>query len=103
MINYNVIKLCLIFLMTTTQLYCQKRHEIKEIFFAGHAYGNSKEKDKTINAELKNFIDKNKNSFIIWGGDFIQDCNDSIEIKNFKNISSQLNNKYVLGNHDNCD
>ena len=103
MINYNVIKLCLIFLMTTTQLYCQKRHEIKEIFFVGHAYGSPKKKDKTINAELKNFIDKNKNSFIIWGGDFIQDCNDYIEIKNFKNISNQLNNRYVLGNHDNCN
>jgi len=34
MINYNVIKLCLIFLMTTTQLYCQKKHEIKEIFLS---------------------------------------------------------------------
>lgn len=101
--NYTLVKLCIILLMTTTHLYCQKKHEIKEIFFIGHAYGSSKKKDKTINAELKTFLNKNKNIFVIWGGDFIQDCNDNTEVKNFKNISSHLKNRYVLGNHDNCD
>ncbi len=84
-------------------LYCQEQPNSMEFYFVGHAYGNPNNHDKKISDELKTFITKNKNSSVIWGGDFIQNCNDNTEIKNFKNISSHLKNRYVLGNHDNCD
>lgn len=98
----NILIAFSLIILTTAQLFCQKKSIERDLYFVGHAYGNHKKKDQTINPELKKFINHNKNISIVWGGDFIQKCNDSIEILNFKNTTSKLDNKYVLGNHDNC-
>ena len=53
----------------------------EKILFVGHVYGNSNLNDKKLDFLLINFLNVNKNDKIIYGGDFIYDIKDTIEIK----------------------
>ena len=53
----------------------------EKIYFIGHAYGSPLLKDSKMDPSVLTFF-KNNNSMIIYGGDFVQDINNSKEIKN---------------------
>tara|TARA_B110000483_G_C18170618_1_gene533110 strand:+ start:1058 stop:1969 length:912 start_codon:yes stop_codon:yes gene_type:complete len=72
----------------------------EKILFVGHAYGNPNLKDKKLDSSLINFLNVNKNDKIIYGGDFIYDIKDTIEIKNFLKFNSKFNYVLIPGNHD---
>ena len=55
----------------------------EKILFVDHADGNPNLKDKKLDSSLINFLNVNKNDKIIYGGDFIYDIKDTIEIKFF--------------------
>ena len=76
------------------------------ILFVGHAYGSHFDDDSKLDPVLLNFINTNNKILfdkIIFGGDFIYNCNDVTEIKNFKNSVSTFDYRFVIGNHENCD
>lgn len=74
--------------------------------FIGHAFGSHNIKDQMIDPSLDKLLKDNYlNDFnsLIFGGDFLYDCNDKFELSNFFNSISNYNYKLVIGNHDNCD
>ena len=73
--------------------------------FIGHAYGSHTIKDQMVDSSIVKFLNNKKIDFnsVIFGGDFLYDCNDSVELSNFLNSVSQHDYKLVIGNHDNCD
>jgi len=81
------------------------QHNQEDLLFIGHAYGSHNDLDQKIDPILNQFINQNPNVFekIIFGGDFIYDCSDDIEVNNFKNLFQSNNVRFVLGNHENCD
>lgn len=78
----------------------------EEFLFIGHAYGSTFEKDHQIDPKLLSFFYQGgleNYKYIIWGGDFIEDCNNEVEIYNFNNLlpKSVLEKSiYVIGNHE---
>ena len=77
----------------------------EDLLFIGHAYGSHYDFDQKIDPVLNTFINQNPNLFekIIFGGDFIYDCSDDVEVRNFKNFFQSNNVRFVLGNHEICD
>tara|TARA_B100000886_G_scaffold112513_1_gene75611 strand:+ start:9328 stop:10260 length:933 start_codon:yes stop_codon:yes gene_type:complete len=76
----------------------------EKILFVGHAFGSHSDNDSSLDPILLEFTSSEKNySKIILGGDFIYDCNDKIEVENFKSFISNNNINFVLGNHENCE
>jgi len=58
-----------------------------------------------VDSTIVKFLNDKKIDFnsVIFGGDFLYDCNESVELSNFLNLVSQHDYKLVIGNHDNCD
>ena len=89
-------------LLITSNLFCQ---ENKKLFFVGHAYGSQETNDENLDPVLINYIKESKNNYdkIIFGGDFIFDCKNQIEIDNFKTIYNDFKINLIIGNHEtNC-
>ena len=78
----------------------------EEILFVGHAYGSPYISDQQIHPPLISFFNRydfEHVKYIIWGGDFIEDCFDNKELENFiKLVPRNVLDKsyYVLGNHE---
>ena len=76
------------------------------ILFIGHAYGSPLFDDEKMDLSVINFLKNNstkKYKFIVWGGDFIDNCNNSNEVKNFYNsIPLEVFEKsiFIWGNHE---
>ena len=76
------------------------------ILFVGHAYGHPGLDNKVIDPAVSNFINNystEKYSYIVWGGDFINDCSNSEEISNFfKSIPEIVLQKslFIWGDHE---
>ncbi len=81
------------------------QQESKNILFVGHAYGSHKENDNQLDPTFKNYYDEYNSEYdkVVLGGDFIYDCNNDIEIENFKKFFLIHNVNFVIGNHDNCN
>ena len=81
-------------------------NNIEEFLFIGHAYGSVSVKDYQIDQELLNYlntIDHESYNYIVWGGDFIEDCNSDIEMENFQTLlpkSILEKSIYLFGNHE---
>jgi len=81
-------------------------HNLDRILFIGHAYGQPGLGNKVIDPSVSNFINNystEKYSYIVWGGDFISDCNSSEEISNFfKSIPEIVLQKslFIWGDHE---
>lgn len=71
----------------------------EELYFIGHAYGNPSLKDQKLDPSVLNFL-KYKTTKIIYGGDFIYDANDEIEIQNFLGFNKERDYVLIPGNHD---
>ena len=83
--------------------YSEQTHKI---LFIGHAYGKpevwNNKMDPSVTNYLNNFSTE-KYEYIIWGGDFINDCNSEVEINNFlSSLSDEVYNKsiFIWGNHE---
>tara|TARA_B100001093_G_C26852881_1_gene1025934 strand:+ start:3284 stop:4165 length:882 start_codon:yes stop_codon:yes gene_type:complete len=92
----------LFLVLITSQLYSQNKKE--KILFIGHAYGSHTADDKTLDPLFLEFNSKygSKYGQIVLGGDFIFDCQDEIEFKNFIKFYRLNTPKLVIGGHDNC-
>tara|TARA_X000000368_G_scaffold153911_1_gene121259 strand:- start:10926 stop:11852 length:927 start_codon:yes stop_codon:yes gene_type:complete len=76
------------------------------ILFIGHAYGQPGLDNKVIDPSVSNFINNystEKYRYIIWGGDFINDCNSSEEISNFFQSIPEIvlqKSLFIWGDHE---
>lgn len=71
----------------------------EKLYFIGHAYGNPSLKDQKLDPSVLNFL-KNETTKIIYGGDFIYDARDEIEIQNFLGFNKERDYVLIPGNHD---
>ena len=80
--------------------------ESDKILFIGHGYGSPSDLDQTIDPKLIKFLNSFRHEdyrYIVWGGDFLYECDDLIEISNFfKLIPKNVINKslFIYGNHE---
>ena len=80
--------------------------KIDNILFIGHAYGNTEDYDDKMDSSVINFLNNfstEKYKYIVWGGDFIYDCNNVNEIDNFINtLPLEVSKKslFIWGNHE---
>ena len=58
----------------------------EKLYFIGHAYGNPLLKDQKMDPSVIFFL-KDDTTKIIYGGDFIYDIKDEIEIQNFLKLN----------------
>ena len=76
------------------------------IYYIGHAYGSHSDFDSNLDKSVIDLIYKNKDlkiDEIVFGGDFIKNCNDKLELNNLFDKIKGENIKLVLGNHDVCE
>ncbi len=62
---------------------------VDKILFIGHAYGEPGLYNDEIDPSVKKYINTyptDHYKYIVWGGDFINDCNSFSEISNFFNL-----------------
>ena len=79
----------------------------EEILFIGHAYGNPHNlTDEKIEPSVLNFINNTDTSlykYIVWGGDFIENCKNETEINNFLEFVPKkilAKSIFLFGNHE---
>tara|TARA_B100000575_G_scaffold155254_1_gene123895 strand:- start:11218 stop:12165 length:948 start_codon:yes stop_codon:yes gene_type:complete len=76
------------------------------ILFIGHAYGHPGLDNKVIDPSVSNFVNNystEKYSYIVWGGDFINDCNSTEEVSNFfQSLPESILQKslFIWGDHE---
>ena len=73
-----------LFLLLFTSHYINQVNSEVKILFVGHAYGDPNKRDQKLSPSLMKYLRSIQKTKIIYGGDFIQDCNDSTEVSNFK-------------------
>ena len=81
----------LLFLVSiTSQVYSQQNHS--DILFVGHAYGSQSANDKSLDPVFLEHVYNNSQNYdeIILGGDFLYNCQNSIEFENFYTIKPQI-------------
>ena len=71
----------------------------ERIYFIGHAYGSPFVKDKKMEPSVLSFL-KDDYTKVIYGGDFIYDPDDELEIENFLEFNKKRNYVLIPGNHD---
>ena len=71
----------------------------EKLYFIGHAYGNPLLKDQKMDPSVIFFL-KDDTTKIIYGGDFIYDIKDEIEIQNFLKFNKERDYVLIPGNHD---
>ena len=82
---YTTIYLIISFFLSTN-FNIQNNTESKKILFIGHAYGMPEVYNEMMDPSVSSFFQNYSASdytYIVWGGDFINDCTSSIEISNF--------------------
>ena len=89
--------------LITSQIYCQENHET--ILFIGHTFGSHSSDDKSLDPVFLEHINNNSKKYneIILGGDFLYNCEDSVEFENFLTFYNKYNPRLVIGGHDICD
>ena len=93
-----------LFLLLFTGHYINQVKSQDKILFIGHAYGDPNKRDQKLDPSLIKYLSGIEKTKIIYGGDFIQECNDSTEVSNFKKINSKNDLILIPGNHDlNCE
>ena len=71
----------------------------ERIYFIGHAYGDPAVKDHKMEPSVLSFLDDDFTK-VIYGGDFIYDIGDELEIKNFIEFNQERDFVLIPGNHD---
>ena len=69
------------------------------IYFFGHAYGKPALIDHKMDPSILSFLEEDYTK-VVYGGDFIYDTNDQIEIENFVEFNKKRNFVLIPGNHD---
>ena len=75
------------------------------ILFLGHGFGSHSVIDNSLDPAFLNYFSKNQKKFnkVVLGGDFIYDCDSTLEVENFLEFYDNNNVNFVIGNHENCD
>lgn len=79
---------------------------VDKILFIGHAYGSPELYNDEIDPSVKNYLNTystDNYKYIVWGGDFINDCNSSSEISNFFNLIPEniiTKSLFIWGDHE---
>jgi len=75
------------------------------ILFLGHGFGSHSVIDNSLDPAFLNYFSKNQNKFnkVVLGGDFIYDCDSTLEVENFLEFYDNNNVDFVIGNHENCN
>ena len=76
-----------------------EKDNIDTILFIGHAYGKPGLDNKAIDPSVIKFINNystDKYSYIVWGGDFINECNSAEEVSNFQFLPESVIQKSLL-------
>lgn len=101
----NILLFFLLFFNNFETTYTDNQ-ESHKILFIGHAYGQPELYNNNLDPSVIDFFNNYSTenySYIIWGGDFINDCNSSIEISNFyKKIPKNVIQKslFIWGDHE---
>jgi hypothetical protein len=101
----NILLFFLLFFNNFETTYTDNQ-ESHKILFIGHAYGQPELYNYNLDPSVIDFFNNYSTenySYIIWGGDFINDCNSSIEISNFyKKIPKNVIQKslFIWGDHE---
>tara|TARA_Y100000996_G_scaffold411026_1_gene394418 strand:+ start:2756 stop:3550 length:795 start_codon:yes stop_codon:yes gene_type:complete len=73
--------------------------------FVGHAYGSHNAEDESLDPIFLEHTYNNSQNYneIILGGDFLYNCQNSIEFENFLKFYKKFSPRLVIGGHDVCD
>ena len=93
----------LFLVLITSHIYTQQNYE--NILFVGHTYGSHSAKDESLDPIFLEHIYNNSQNYneIILGGDFLYNCQNSIEFENFLKFYKTFSPRLVIGGHDVCD
>jgi len=86
-------------LLLFTTLFISYTFSQEKIYFFGHAYGNPTLIDHKMDPSILSFLEEDYTK-VVYGGDFIYDINDQIEIENFIEFNKKRNFVLIPGNHD---
>ena len=93
----------LFLVLITSHIYTQQNYE--NILFVGHTYGSHSAEDESLDPIFLEHTYNNSQNYneIILGGDFLYNCQNSIEFENFLKFYKTFSPRLVIGGHDACD
>ena len=82
-------------LLLFTTLFISHTFSQEKIYFFGHAYGKPALIDHKMDPFILSFLEEDYTK-VVYGGDFIYDINDQIEIENFIQFNKKRNLIFIL-------